>query len=380
MTIEIHGFCDERFQTLKDAFAQNFEAGLEVGASLAATHKGKFVVDLWAGHADFARTRPWQKDTIVVVFSSTKLPLTIAFLMLIDRGLVGLDAPVAQYSPEFGVGGKDRVTIGDVLTYRSGVPGFDPPIAFDDLRDWNLAVHNIAAQTHWFAGAQTPCYHPMTYGYILGEVLRRVTGRMPTEFFRTEVAEKAAIDFQLSLSDERDRLRVAEVGYLVPPGNPTDLLPNPVAKRVFDSYGVGDWSTWEHQRAEIPAANGYANGRSIARVCSILAMNGSLDGVTYLSPKTVEEMSSEQFAGDDLFMGPVRRGLCVFLDTLMFPAPTPTSFTWGGYGGSFEIVDRATDFACGYAMNNLILPDSFEVVDPRQTRLWNALGAIMREL
>jgi len=198
MSVELHGFCDPRFQPLKDAFAANFEDGLEVGAPVAMTHHGRPVVDLWAGHADFARTRAWEKDTIVLVFSSTKVPLALCMLKLIDEGRVELDAPVATYWPEFAAGGKDHVTVREAMSYRGGVPGFEPPIPFEALRDWRAMTANLAAQTHWFGGEARLCYHPVTHGFLLGEIIRRVDGRMPSQFFRETFAEPAG-DQHLSL-------------------------------------------------------------------------------------------------------------------------------------------------------------------------------------
>ena len=178
------------------------------------THNGRPVVDLWAGHSDWARTQPWEKDTIVQLFSSTKIPLILSFLMLIDRGLVELDATVATYWPEFAQGGKDHVTVRDALTHQGGVPGFSPPIAFTDLHESECFAANLAAQDHWFSGERRVFYHFLTLGNLLGEIMRRVDGRLPSQFFREEVAEKAGIDLQMGLRDRADVGRLAEIGYL----------------------------------------------------------------------------------------------------------------------------------------------------------------------
>ena len=150
MTTQIHGVCDQRFQPLKDAFQANFDTGLELGASLALTYQGKTVVDLWAGWADLERTRPWERDTLVRVCSTAKIAAILSLLMLIDRGLVELDAPVARYWPDFAQGGKGGVTIRDALTHQGGVPGFDPPVSRDLLLDWDAAAARLAAEPHWF--------------------------------------------------------------------------------------------------------------------------------------------------------------------------------------------------------------------------------------
>lgn len=373
MTVEISGFCESRFQPLEDAFRANFEDGLEVGASLAMTHEGRVVVDLWAGYADWARTRPWEPDTIVPVYSATKVPLVFCFLILVDRGLVDLDAPVAAYWPEFAAGGKADVTVRQALSHQAGVPGFEPPVSFEALHDWEPMVGNIAAQTHWFEGQSRFCYHPTTYGFILGEIMRRVDGRRPSRFFREEIAQRAGIDFQISLSSRDDCQRVAEMGYLVPP---PETLFDPLTARIMASVGTGDWRTWERQSADISSINGYGNGRAIARLCAIGALRGELDGIRYLSPEILEEAFKVQVHAKDLLFGPVNMGLGFGLHSEAFPAPTPTSAHWGGYGGALSLMDPATGISFGYAMNNLILVGG-SMNEPRFHRMWDALGEVM---
>jgi CubicO group peptidase (beta-lactamase class C family) len=382
--LELHGFCDPRFQPLKEAFVANFEDGVEVGASLAVTHHGRPVVDLWAGHTDFARTRAWEKDTIVLVFSSTKVPLILCMLKLIGDGRVDLDAPVATYWPEFAAGGKDRVTVREAMSYRGGVPGFEPPVPFEALRDWNAMTANLAAQTHWFGGESRLCYHPVTYGFLLGEIIRRVDGRMPSRFFRETFAEPAGIDFQMGLRSEAERARLAEYGFLKPPD---EAFTNDLAHRAFYSHDGGalrgrraalaDWMAWEQSRAEIPAANGFANARAMARLCAIAACGGELDGARYLSKPIIDEASCEQVYAEDPFVSWASIGLGFFRSSPMFPVLTPSSFFGGGYGGSLAIMDQQTGVGFGYAMNNLIRPIAD---DPRGMRFFEALTAVMTDL
>jgi CubicO group peptidase (beta-lactamase class C family) len=191
MTVEISGFCDARFEPMGDAFKANFDDGHELGASLALTHRGKAVVDLWAGWADVDRKKPWKKDTIVQVFSTTKIMLIMSVLTLVDRGKLKLGLPVGHYWPEFAQGGKDKVTVRDFLTHQGGVPAFVPPVTFEDMHHWRRMTAHIAAQPHRFEGRKVLCYHPVTYGYVLGELIRRVAGRMPSRFFRQEIARRA---------------------------------------------------------------------------------------------------------------------------------------------------------------------------------------------
>lgn len=378
MAIEIHGFCEERFLPLKEAFAANFADGLEVGASFAATLKGKPVVDIWAGHADFARTRPWDRDTTVVVSSTTKIPLILSFLMLVDRGLVDLDATVATYWPEFAAGGKGHVTVREALTHCAGVPGFEPPVPTSLLYDWGAACAYIAGEEHWFGGESRFCYHVATYGYLLGEVMRRVDGRLPSQFFREEIAEPAGIDFVFGMHTEAEAARTAEIDFLHPPG--PFLSRNELAARVFDSSGeldVAEWRTWPFRRAETPAFNGYANARSIARLGAMAAMGGVLEGRRYLSQAIIDEATSEQADTVDPRLGRIRLGLGFGLNSEGFPTPTPSTFHWGGLGGSMCMMDHASGFSCGYAMNAFFMPDDATPVDRRGIHLMGALYAVM---
>jgi CubicO group peptidase (beta-lactamase class C family) len=379
MGIEVHGFCEAPYQLIKDAFAENFDEGLDLGASLSIMRHGRPVADLWAGYADIARTRPWEKDTVVCVMSATKLPLIIGFLMLVDRGLVDLDATVATYWPEFGVGGKDRVTVREAMTHRDGVPGFEPPISFETHHDWEATTANIAAQTHWFGGDNKISYHPVTYGFVLGEIMRRVDGRRPAQFVREEIAERAGIDIQIGLQSKSELARVAEIKW-PPLPLASDPPPfNPEGIRIYASSGWGDRRTWERMSADISAGNGYANGHAMAKLCSIFAQDGELDGVRYLSKEIVDEALSPQASGEDWLFGPVNLCLGFSLDSPAFPAPTPSSVHWGGMGGAQLVWDRETGLAYGFAMNQ------FEVgtpagPGPRFARLWKALTAVMNGL
>jgi CubicO group peptidase (beta-lactamase class C family) len=373
MTIEVHGFCDPRCLKLKDALAANFDAGLELGASVALMRHGEPLADLWAGHADAARTRPWEKDTIVLLASTTKVAVILSLLMLVDRGLVDLDATVASYWPQFGAGGKARVTVREAMTHRAGVPGYTPPVTFESLDDWTATAANLAAQDHWFGGESQVCYHAGTYGVLLGEIIRRVDGRLPSRFFREEVAEKAAIDLRIGLRSEADQARAAEVASLDPqPPAPR----HPIAERIVASAGSANTNSLEYRRGDRPSSNGYGNGRSVARLGAIFAGGGELDGVRYLSKAIVDEASRLQAEGDDPFFGPMRLGLGFGLDHAIFPAPSSTSFHWGGAGGSLICMDLRTGISFGYAMNNFIMtPDT--AGEPRFQRLWGALGEVM---
>lgn len=376
MPTEIHGFCEPRFQPLKDAFRQNFEDGLELGASIGATWKGEPVVDLWAGHRDAAKSKLWEKDTIVGVRSLTKIATTLSFFMLIDRGLVDIDKPVAAYWPEFAAGGKAHVTVREAMTNRAGVPGFDPPLTFQKSMDWNTATSNIANCPHWFEGRPKMLYHAFTYGLILGEIMRRVDGRKPAQFFREEIAAKADIDFQMGLRAESELERMAEI--VMDPAPAGEHL-DPLVRRLVGSFqppdvnpDMIDVNSWDFIRSfDNPSGGGNSNGRSLAHMGAIAAMGGTLDGIRYFSPKLSELAATEQaYDYDDYIGAKVSMGLgCFGLASKDFQLPPPRSFHWGGFGGSLTVMDATTQFSFGYAMNHFMGAHG----DARQMRFWDAL-------
>ncbi len=372
MPTEIHGFCNEHFLPLKDAFRANFDAGLELGSSLGVTHQGNLVVDLWAGWRDVGKTQPWQNDTIVRVTSTTKIMTILSLLMLIDRGLVELDEPVARYWPEFAQGGKDKVTVRDALTHQGGVPGFDPPVPFEALHDWTGITARLAAEPHWFEGRKVLCYHNNTYGFLLGEIIRRVDGRRPAQLFREEIAVKIGADFQVVLTSKADVGRLAE---LKQPTTRSEKSESELVVRVVSSVGPGNTTSWESLSTEKPGGSGCGNGRSIAQVCAIMALGGELDGTRFLSGRIVDEAATEQVFAEDPMFGWLRMGLGFGLHSTLFPAPTPTAFHWGGYGGSWAMMDPKSQLSLGYAPNNWIV--DLESLDPRLQRFSDALAKVV---
>ncbi|NIP13498.1 MAG: serine hydrolase [Pseudomonadales bacterium] len=380
MTVDTQGHCDPAFGALRDTFVRNFDEGLETGASLAVTHQGSNVVDLWAGYADAANARPWQSDTLVQVYSTTKIMVVVCVLKLIDEGLIELEAPVARYWPEFGQAGKSDITIKQVIVHQSGVPGFDPPQPYEVFSAWERVTAAIAKQPPMVKPG-TSCYHPMTYGFILGEVTRRVTGLMLSEFFRQEFAEPLSADFHIGMTDRADFDRVADEVNRVPVGQ--YWAPDSLGRRVVNSMSTGEPGTWAYATIENPAANGYGNARSIARVGAMLAMGGALEGHRYLSEKIVRQAATEQSFEEDLLWGPLRMGIGFGLHADTYPAPTPSCFHWGGFGGSWLVMDLNSGLSCAYAMNQftpLASWDEGASQDPRQTRFWNALGPIVSRL
>jgi CubicO group peptidase (beta-lactamase class C family) len=369
----INGFCDDRFKAVKEVFAKNFEDGLDVGASFAATIDGKYVIDIWAGYADVAKTRSWERDTIINVYSTTKVMTVLCTLMCVDRGLLDLEAPVAKYWPEFAQAGKEKILIRNILSHTSGLSGFGKIVRAKTLYNWDRIIKILAEQEPWWEPGTQSGYHAITHGYLLGELVRRVTGKTVGTFFREEVAIPLNADFHIGLSEEHDH-RVAELispdltemDYLKDLGPiAVKTLFNPVLnpKKARDRAWLG---------AEIPAANGQGNARSVARVASLLACGGQVDDIRLLSLKTIEKSIEEQIYGMDLVLNDtIRFGLGWGLTSKEMPiSPNPRTFYWGGWGGSVVVMDLDAKLSFAFVMNNMMMSITG---DPRTTKLGEAL-------
>lgn len=369
----IKGFCEDRFKAVKEVFAKNFEDGLDVGASFAATIDGKYVIDIWAGYADAAKTRLWERDTIINVYSTTKVMTVLCTLMCVDRGLLDLDAPVAKYWPEFAQAGKEKILVRNILSHTSGLSGFGKIVRAKMLYNWDRIIKILAEQEPWWEPGTQSGYHAITHGYLLGELVRRVTGKTVGTFFREEVAIPLNADFHIGLAEEHDH-RVAE---LIPPDLNEmsafkDLgriavksLTNPIVepKKARDRAWLG---------AEIPAANGQGNARSVARIASLLACGGQVDDIRLLSLETIEKSIEEQIYGIDLVLNDtIRYGLGWGLTSKEMPiSPNPRTFYWGGWGGSVVVMDLDAKLSFAFVMNNMMMSITG---DPRTTNLGEAL-------
>lgn len=353
--MEVNGFCRDGFEAVRDAFVDNFHQGKEQGASVAVTLDGRPVVDLWAGDAD-DHGRRWAEDTIVNVYSTTKTMAALVMLMLADRGEVDFDAPVATYWPEFAANGKERVLVRHVMGHTAGLSGFDPPIIAEDLYDWDATVAHLAAQAPWWEPGTASGYHAITQGFLEGEIVRRITGRSIGMFFRQEVAEPLGADFHIGLPASEDH-RVAD---LVIPGvglEGVGLDPTSMASRTLLSCPLDatEPRTRAWRGAEIPAAGGTGNARSVARVHSALACGGEVDGVRLLSLQGIERVFEVQSDGVDMVLGvPMKLGIGFGLMNESVPlSPNPRSFFWGGWGGSIAVVDLDARMSVAYAMNKM---------------------------
>jgi CubicO group peptidase (beta-lactamase class C family) len=351
-SVEIHGTAAPGFEPVRDAFRANFEAGAEVGASFAATVDGKYVVDIWGGCADAACTRPWQQNTIANVFSTTKAVVALAVAMLADRGLLDYDAPVVKYWPEFGRNGKQAITVAHLLSHQSGLAGITKPV--EHFYDWDTLIHALEDETPWWEPGTANGYHALTYGYLVGEVIRRIGGQSVGTFIRKEIARPLGADFLLGFGPEED----ARIAEMVPPEEAfADLAPDSMLVRVMSNppFDNGAASTREWRAAEIPAANGHGNARSCARIMSALACGGEVDGVRLLSQAAIDRAITEQCYREDLvLMIPMRWGLGFMLASPDMPlGPNARTFGHGGAGGSLAIADLNARTSWAYVMNKM---------------------------
>jgi len=356
---EIHGSCEQRFSALRDILSANIDSGADVGASVAVVHNGEMVVDMWGGWVDTDHSAPWDKDTITNVWSSTKTQMALCALMLADRGQLDLDAPVATYWPEFAANGKEKVLVRHLLSHTSGVSGWDQPITVDDLYDWEKSTAKLAAQAPWWEPGTRSGYHALNQGHLVGEVIRRITGKKLGEFFRDEVAGPLNLDFHIGLAPSEFG-RVSNV--IPPPPLPIDMTaldPNSVVVKTFTGPAPGAEASWtsEWRQADIGAANGHGNARSLAWSQSAISNGGVVKGKRLLSQKTIDNIFRVQADGhDDVLMAPVKFGIGYGLPNETVPhLPTDRrACFWGGWGGSAVVNDLDVNLTVVYVMNNML--------------------------
>jgi len=374
--VDIRGRCDERFSEVREAFRRNFDEEGDVGASTAVFADGELVVDLWGGHVDAERTRPWAEDSIINVFSSTKTMSFITTLLVADRGELDLDAPVARYWPEFAAAGKEQIPVRALMGHTAGLSGWDEPLQPTDLYDWEKCTSLLAAQAPWWEPGTKSGYHGLTQGYLLGEVVRRVTGRTIGTIFATEIAGPLGADFHIGLPPEHDA-RVIPVIPPPPPARPVDApgegtdgnegssttlagagaARSGIPYRTFANPLLSARQTREEawRRAEVPAANGHGNARSVATVQAVVANGGELNGRRVLSEAICQRIFEVQAAGRDLVLGVgVTFGMGYGLNSPKAPiGPNPRICYWGGWGGSLVVADLDARLCVAYVMNRM---------------------------
>jgi CubicO group peptidase (beta-lactamase class C family) len=373
----IEGFVAPGYEAARSAFAENFDRPgpyQEVGAALTAYHRGDLVVDLWGGWADAARTRPWQGDTLVNVWSATKGAVATALAVLVDRRLIAYDDTVASVWPQFAQAGKSATTIGQVVAHQAGLPGFAEPTSIDDQFDFAGCAAKLERQApQWPPGTQTS-YHAMTFGWLVGEIIRRASGRSPGMFLADTLAGPLAADIFIGL-DESLESRVAET---LPPRHRVDMdgLDLPDAAMMALNNPRQDPSSPNRRAwraAEIPAANGHASARGLARLYAALVGGGALDGVRILTPTAIARMTVQAAppGRQDMFLGFVDAwGMGLALNRPGIYGPSKRAYGHSGWGGSFGCADPDAGVAIGYVCNQM----GPELVgDPRTTGLCKAV-------
>jgi CubicO group peptidase (beta-lactamase class C family) len=363
------------FEPVRIAFEKNFLTQGEVGAAVHVTMDGKPIVDLWGGAADAAGTRPWMADTLVNVWSTSKGWLAFAMHILAERGLLDFDAPVARYWPEFAQHGKETVLVRHILTHTAGLPAPSMKVPDDALYQWDTMVHALEQSTlFWQPG--TKCgYHAATFGWLNGEVIRRITDMSVGRFIRTQIAWPLEADVFVGLS-EPEQARTAET---IPPSSLGNfvfqtalMLGGRVKSMAFKNppRPAKAANTRRWREAEIPSSNGHASARGLARIYTPLALGGKAGDVRLLSEASVERASREQIHAKDLVTGTTeRRTLGFMLPSADLGDPRPlTAFGHPGMGGSLGFADPPKRLALGYVMNKMIIG-----LDSRYINLCRAL-------
>ncbi|OAL34681.1 hypothetical protein AYO20_06098 [Fonsecaea nubica] len=358
---QVQGQCDPRFAKLKALVEQQIASGEELGASLTLNIGGKTVVDIWGGWADETKTKPWQADTITNVWSSTKTIATFACLLAHERGLLNVDDPVAKYWPEFAANGKEKILVRHLMSHTSGLSGWQDKMTVEDVWDVPKATARLAAQAPLWEPGTASGYHATTMGHLLGEVIRRSTGKPMKQFVAEEIAAPLGADLQIGAL-EKDWPRIAPV--IPPPPLAFDFSkmdPNGPAVKTFANPPTDALVSLrpEWRAADMSAVNGHTNARALNRVLSAIPNGGAVDGIKLLSPETIELIFREQSNGTDLVIGlPLRFGIGYGLgggataQTLPF-MPTEKACFWGGWGGSLEIMDCHRNVTFTYVMNKM---------------------------
>jgi CubicO group peptidase (beta-lactamase class C family) len=364
----VQGSCEPAFGALRGALEEIVASGAEVGAALAVQIDEQPVVDLWIGHRDVARTLPWRADTLVNLYSVGKAVTALCALRLVDHGLLDLDAPVARYWPEFAQAGKAAMPVRYLLTHQAGLPAVDAELPRGAGLEWEVMTAALAAQRPWWEPGRAHGYHVNTQGFLVGEVVRRITGKSLGTYLREEIARPAGIEFVIGFGEELDE-RCADILPPLPSSDaegqrlrldadPTTLRGLPRMRVLAyvnptDLSGRGIVNTRRWRAAEVPSTNGHGTARAVARLYAALASDGELGGVHVLSPDIVALAIAERVYADDVVLQrPTRFGLGFQLTMRERPlGPGPRAFGHFGAGGSLGFADPDTHLAFGYAMN-----------------------------
>lgn len=381
-SVVVSGYVAPRFARVGDAFARNFVEHGDVGAACAVYWRGELVVDLWGGMADREAGTPWDRDTLALVFSTTKGLAATCVMRLVERGLIDVDAPIARYWPEFAAAGKGSIPVRWALCHKAGLADVQGTFTLEEIFAWEPVVTAIARQApNWEPGTRHG-YHMRSYGWIVGEIVRRVTGRTLGRYFADEIAGPLGLELWIGLPEAMEA-RVASLIPAPPIADPgvrafleAHLGPETLLGRVFAgpsnlfAYDTR-WNRREFHAAEMPSSNGIGTARAVARMYAAIA--GEVDGVRLLRPDTVERARIVQSEGTDAVLGlPTRFGLGYMLPPALSLAAAPSALGHPGAGGSLGLADPEAELGFGYVMNQMQLGITG---DPRSATLVEAVYA-----
>lgn len=370
----IHGHVNPRYRAVAEVFLDSFARGADVGASVCFTLDGVTVVDLWGGWCDEARTRPWGENTICNAMSVTKGFTSVCLHLLVDRGMVDLDSPVARYWPEFGQQGKEGIPVRWLTDQRAGLPALAEDLYPGAIFDWSEMTEALARQAPLLPPGATAAYHIRTSGFLIGEIVRRVSGKSLGAFLRSEISEPYNIDFHIGLNDS-EIARCAEFiaarkGTLL---DRSTVDPNSLMARAnLQMPDPMDYNSDECRRAEIPSTNGHGNARAVARLYAILANGGMIDGRRLISRETIDAARKEQHRQTEVVLGRTYRQASGFLLNTPgdFPiGPGPNAFGLHGMGGALGMCDPDARLSFGYIENKM---HSVSGLGPRAQNLLEA--------
>jgi CubicO group peptidase (beta-lactamase class C family) len=368
------------FESVAEVFADNFRQHGEVGAACALYRDGKPIVDLWGGIANSASGRPWQEDTLTLVFSAAKGPTATCIHQLVEAGQLDVDLPVAHYWPEFGCNGKEQISARMVLSHQAGLAAIDGDLSLEQVLAWDPVVAAIAAQApHWEPGSKHG-YHARSFGWILGELIRRITGQSAGQYLAAHVCEPLGLHYWVGLPKQQ----LAACATLVPPAGGSDpvaelLGADSLTARVMSGpsglFGYNDmWNRPEVLQAEMPSSNGVGDARSLARFYA--ALIGEVDGVRLLGQKQLARACEQQVRGPDaVIFHETCFGLGYGLQPSLAPGAGPRSFGHPGAGGALAFADPDAGLGFAYLMNGMQF--NFEG-DPRSMALVRATYDCLR--
>ncbi len=370
----INGFVDPRFQRVADVFSESFKAGHDLGAACALTIDGQPILDIYGGYTDRKKTQEWQEDTLVSIYSSGKAVVALLVAKAVDEGLLDYQMPLAHYWPEFGQHGKENITLAQVMSHQSGLPGISHEIDPALWLDWVGMCNELAGmKPQWTPGTQNG-YHPQTYGFLAGEALRRVYGKAVGQLMRERISEPFGLDIYCGVNDEE----IARVSTMIKPTRAPDLGPmNEHKMAAFVSKwasagGVGK-DAWA--KAEIPAANMHANASSLTKLISVIACGGTYNGTRMISAEALMQMQQEQIRGDDLVLPFNLSWACGLMRNVNYVyGPVEETVGHSGFGGSCVLADPKNKLSFSFVLNKM---SHYLVGDPRTTRLIDAVYACL---